>query len=411
MRWREALAAAWAGLAAHRLRAGLATLGVVFGVGAVIAMLSIGAGAERQALAMIERLGRDNLVVRALELEQEELAEARRRSPGLAERDADAIRQGLEGVIDVASKIEIEPYQILASSARSRARVFGVPASWPRLVALRVTEGRFFDALDEREHAQVAVIGPEVRRELFGHGPALGGRIKVNDVWLEVIGVLAESGGDEDRFEGVALAPTANVLLMPVTTAARKFDRDPQDSPLDEIVVRLERGRPMSAAATALGALLDRMHAGIEDYEIVVPEALLAQSRRTQRLFDLVMGSIAGISLLVGGIGIMNIMLASVMERTREIGVRRAVGARQLDIRVQFLAESFAISLLGGVAGTLLGVALARTVGAWAGWPTVVTAASVVLAFGVSIAVGIASGFYPASRAARLDPIDALRYE
>src|SRR6185295_553526 len=190
-----------------------------------------------------------------------------------------------------------------------------------------------------------------------------------------------------------------------------KFERDPLAAPLDEIALGLAPGADSGAAASALAALLSRLHGGAEDFDLVVPEALLAHSRRTQNLFNVVMGAIAGISLLVGGIGIMNIMLASVLERTREIGVRRAVGARGRDIRIQFLAEAFAISGLGGLAGVALGLAIARAVSAYAGWPTVVTLPAIVLATGVALAVGLASGFYPASRAAGLDPIDALRYE
>ncbi len=196
-----------------------------------------------------------------------------------------------------------------------------------------------------------------------------------------------------------------------MTTALRKFDRDPLKAPLDEIVVRLSPDESAVAAGRALETLLDRLHAGVDDFELVVPEALLEQSRRTQRLFNIVMGCIAGISLLVGGIGIMNIMLATVLERTREIGVRRAVGARRGDIRSQFLVESFSISVLGGLAGVGMGVAIARGVAAYADWPTVVTPLSILLSTGVSVAVGLVSGIYPAVRAARLDPIEALRYE
>jgi putative ABC transport system permease protein len=173
----------------------------------------------------------------------------------------------------------------------------------------------------------------------------------------------------------------------------------------------LKDGTPADQAAPAIRDLLDRLHGGAADYDLVVPAALFEQSRRTQRLFNAVMGAIAGISLLVGGIGIMNIMLATVLERTREIGVRRAVGARGSDIRFQFMVESFAISLLGGAVGVALGLAIARGVAAWAGWPTVVTASSILISTGVAMAVGLASGLYPASRAAALDPIDALRYE
>jgi putative ABC transport system permease protein len=212
-------------------------------------------------------------------------------------------------------------------------------------------------------------------------------------------------------FQGVNIGSTADEIYLPVTTAMRKFDRNQLEAPLDEIVVRLKAGVTPQVTAAAIDSLLDRLHAGADDYELVVPEALLEQSRRTQRLFNIVMGCIAGISLLVGGIGIMNIMLATVLERTREIGVRRAVGARRRDIRTQFIIESFAISVMGGVAGIVVGVGIARVVAAYAGWPTVVTLLSIVLSTGVSIAVGLASGIYPAVRAADLDPIDALRYE
>jgi putative ABC transport system permease protein len=309
-----------------------------------------------------------------------------------------------------APKLEIEPYKILAPGAKTEAKVFGVSSRQRELARLEVAEGRFFDAKDEAEHAQVCVIGPKARRDLFGYEPALGRRLKVNDVWLEVVGVLASAEGGAS-FQGVQIGTTAKEIYVPVTTAQRKFDRAPLKSPLDEIVVRLSPAASPREAAEAVRSLLERLHGGVDDYELVVPEALLEQSRRTQRLFNIVMGCIAGISLLVGGIGIMNIMLATVLERTREIGVRRAVGARREDIRRQFIIESFSISALGGVSGIVVGVAIARIVAAYAGWPTVVTLTSIALSTGVSVAVGLASGLYPAVRAAALDPIEALRYE
>jgi putative ABC transport system permease protein len=257
----------------------------------------------------------------------------------------------------------------------------------------------------------VAVIGAAVRSDLYGFGPALGEHLKVNDVWLEVVGVLASVGGEVDSFQGVSLGSTSTAIYVPITTALRKFDKFPLDSPLDEIVVRLEEAEQGRATARVISSLLSHLHAAADDYELVVPEALLAESQRTQRLFNLVMGAIAGISLLVGGIGIMNIMLASVLERTREIGIRRAVGARKKDIRFQFVVESFALSALGGVFGILMGVAIAQIVAASAGWPTLVRAWSIVLATGVAMAVGLASGIYPAVRASEVDPIESLRYE
>ncbi|MEM7052031.1 MAG: ABC transporter permease [Acidobacteriota bacterium] len=411
MNLREALSSAAENLAGHKLRSALTMLGMIFGVGAVIAMLSIGAGAEQQALEMIESLGLNNVLVRDAAPEGEELQEAREKSPGVSLRDVAAIEDAVPGVAEASPRVRIEPYRVLAAGGKSEALVFGVSHRHARLAGLRVSEGRFFDSRDEAHHGQVCVIGAEVRRELFGFGPAIGQDLKVNDVWFEVVGILSTGGATADSFQGVQLGEPAREIYVPVSTALRKFDQGPLDSPLSEIVVRLENGAPARRTGDLVAGLLDRLHAGAGDFELVVPEALLAQSRRTQRLFNLVMGCIAGISLLVGGIGIMNIMLATVLERTREIGVRRAVGARGRDIQFQFLTEAFAISLLGGIAGVVVGVAIARGVAAWADWETVVTLGSVLLSTGVAMAVGLASGYYPAVRAARLDPVDALRYE
>jgi putative ABC transport system permease protein len=406
----EAFRSALDNLAAHKMRSALTMLGMIFGVGAVIAMLSIGAGAELQALGMIERLGLRNVLVRSKEIKDDELKEVRRKSLGVSTRDAAAIAEAVPGVEVVAPRIRIDPYKVLSAAGKTTAAVYGVDARHAALAHLTLQEGRFLDPLDEKTHAQVCVIGPGVRRDLFGYGPALGQVLKVNDVWLEVIGVLAPSG-EEASFQGVQVGSVANEIYLPVTTAERKFDHPPLASPLDEIVVRLQAGASAAQTAGLVSDLLARLHGGAADYELVVPEALLEQSRRTQRLFNVVMGCIAGISLLVGGIGIMNIMLATVLERTREIGVRRAVGARREDIRFQFVVESFAISLIGGLAGIAVGLGIARGVALYAGWDTVVTGASILLSTGVAMAVGLASGIYPATRAAGLDPIEALRYE
>lgn len=411
MRAGDALWAALESLAEHKLRSGLTMLGIMFGVGAVISMLSIGAGAEESALALIDRMGVRNVVVRAKSFEPDELKELRKKSIGVSRRDVDAIEEAVDVAQIVAPRLEIEPYKILSAGGKTESSVFGVSRLHADLVSLPLSSGRFFDALDERDHAQVCVIGAATSRDLFGPDAAVGQHLKVNDVWLEVVGVIAADDDESSSVEGVAVASQAREIYLPFTTALRKFERDPLKSPLSEIVVRVEDDAAPGEVAAVVDGLLSRLHGGARDYEVIVPEALLAQSRETQRLFNIVMGCIAGISLLVGGIGIMNIMLASVLEQTRSIGVRRAVGARRRDIRFQFLVTSFALSLLGGIAGVVLGVGIAQVVAAYAGWPTVVTVSSILLSTGVSIAVGLVSGLYPAVRAARLDPIEALRHD
>jgi putative ABC transport system permease protein len=407
----ETLTTALANLATHKLRTALTMLGMIFGVGAVIAMLSIGAGGEKKALEAIGRLGLRNVIVKAKAVKPEDRQELRKKSLGVSLRDAEAISEAVPNVEMVLPRLEVKPYKILAPNAKTKGKVFGVSARYPRVASVALAEGRMFDAKDEAEYAQVAVIGDEVRRNLFGYGPAIGKQLKVNDVWLEVVGIFAGELPGASSSSDIAVASNAEEIWIPVSTAMRKFDRDPLDSPVDELLVQLKEGVSTREAGTLIRPLLDRLHGGADDYEIMVPEALLEQSRQTQRIFSIVMGSIAGISLLVGGIGIMNIMLASVLERTREIGIRRAIGARRADIRAQFVIESFAISLIGGMSGIIIGIVLARLVAAYAGWPTVITIGSLLLATGVSITVGLVSGIYPAARAAELDPIQALRYE
>jgi putative ABC transport system permease protein len=407
----DAFVVALESLAEHKLRTSLTMLGMMFGVGAVIAMLSIGAGAEKQALALIERLGTHNVVVRAKTFKPEELEQIRKKSLGLSQRDVDAIEEAVPGVAFAAPRIEIEPYKILAAGAKTTAAVFGVSHRHREVTSFALAEGRFLDERDETYHAQVCVIGAGVRRDLFGAEPALGRDVKINDLWCEVIGVLAPEPGAVSEVQGVAVSSTEREIYMPVTTALRKLDRDPMKSPLGEIVVRLEDNAPAAETGAVVGTLLDRLHGGARDYDIIVPEALLRHSQQTQELFNLVMGLIASISLLVGGIGIMNIMLASVLEQTREIGVRRAVGATRSDIRFQFLVTAFSLAMLGGLAGVALGLGIARGVASYASWPTVVTTWSIALSLGVSVFVGVVSGLYPAMRAARLDPIQALHAE
>jgi putative ABC transport system permease protein len=379
----------------------------MFGVAAVIAMLSMGAGAERRALALIERLGVHNVLIKSKDVPVSERVEARKKSMGLSARDVSAIKEAIPNLAMVAPKATVDVYKVIGEGYKSQAKLWGVSHRHTQASRLTLEEGRFFDEMDERAHAQVCVIGAGVRRDLFVAEKALGRFVKVNDMWLRVIGVLA---ADSLLAGAAATSEGSQDIYVPMTTLLHKFERDPLAPPLVEIIVKLDGKSSPHETAAVIAGLLKQLHGGVDDYELVVPEALLAQSRETQRIFSIVMGCIAGISLLVGGIGIMNIMLASVFEQTREIGVRRAVGALRRDIMLQFLVESFLVAGFGGALGVLVGFIISYVVARYAGWPTVITPLAILLSTGVSGAVGLFSGLYPAVRASRLDPIEALAH-
>jgi len=255
------------------------------------------------------------------------------------------------------------------------------------------------------------VIGSRVAQVLFPGQVAIGKHVKINHVWMTVVGVLKDKSLIKDEFQGITLKGEQNNIYVPLQTALKVFRFGPYESDIDEFRVQLKTEITSGTAAATLAHLMKRRHKEIDDYEMIVPEALLEQHRKTQNIFTIVMACIAGISLLVGGIGIMNIMLATVLERTREIGLRRAVGARQIDIRSQFIAETVSISATGGVVGVLFGFALSMVISAITGWPVGWTITTVLLSFFVCAVIGLASGIYPALKASKLDPIEALRHD
>jgi putative ABC transport system permease protein len=386
-------------------------LGMIFGVGAVIAMLSIGAGAERESLKVIENFGIRNIIIQAKEFKQEELKQIRTESLGLALRDLKALESVLRPKPLISAKRVVKTFQVISAKGRSDSRVLGVSSTFPAIQNLKLVQGAFFLPFDEDASNQVCVLGMTAKQKLFGFGDVLGQRIKINDQWLSVIGVLADANVEKKEFEGVKIQNPNNDIYVPITTSLKKFDRDPLDNELHEVVVQVAPRADLRDQAAAIGNLLSTMHRFVDDYSLIVPEKLLEQNQKTQGIFNIVMGAIASISLLVGGIGIMNIMLASVLERTTEIGLRRAIGARKRDIRVQFIAEALGLSLAGGLAGIALGYAISRGVSIYSGWSTIITAASIGLSFGVSSLVGLIFGIYPAVQASNLDPIECLRYE
>ncbi|RPJ82984.1 MAG: FtsX-like permease family protein [Acidobacteria bacterium] len=398
-------------LSRHKLRSFLTMLGMIFGVGAVVAMLSIGAGAERESLKIIENFGIRNIIIQAKEFKAEELRQIRTESLGLSIRDAEALQAVLKPRPLVSAKRVVKTYQVVSDTGRADSRVLGVSSTYPAIQNLQLLQGSFFFPPDERDNSQVCILGIAAKQKLFGFGNVLGKQIKVNDQWLTVIGVLADAAVEKQEFEGVKIQNPNNDIYIPITTALRKFEGDTVENELNEIIIETAPEADLSEQASTANNLMSAMHRYVDDYSIVVPEKLLEQNQRTQGIFNIVMGAIASISLLVGGIGIMNIMLASVLERTNEIGLRRALGARKGQIRVQFMTEAVAISLVGGLIGIALGYGISRLVAVYSGWSTIITLASIFLSFGVSSAIGMIFGIYPAVQASNLDPIECLRYE
>ncbi len=402
-------------LRAHKLRSLLTMLGMIFGVAAVVAMLSIGAGAQQEVMAFIEQLGVRNLIVEAREAsDNQTLQKVRQLSAGLSFKDLRVIQANLENISALSARKRFTPSKMLPRPiGGDMPVVYGVSPEYTAIGNLRMATGRFFDESEAAGAAPVAVLGEAAAATLFGADDPVGRFVKVNEQWFQVIGVAGPQLTVQSDVAGLPAQDRNNLIYVPLFSSVFRLE-DGQSARKDEIdgvYLQMRSSSDIPAAAALLRGILDVAHRGAGDFTIVSPAELLAEQRRTQRIFEMVMVAIASISLLVGGIGIMNIMLASVLERTREIGVRRAIGARQKDVVRQFLIETTIISLTGGVVGILLGVGLSQLIGVLAGWSTIVTTTSIVLAFGVSVVIGIVFGLYPAVRASRLDPVKALHYE
>jgi putative ABC transport system permease protein len=401
-------------LRAHTLRAVLTMLGMIFGVAAVVAMLSIGAGAQQQVMAFIEDLGVRNVIVQAREAQDEQTMQKwRERSPGLTFQDMRAIRANIQGIEAVSGRKRFVPSTLVPRPVGDMPVVYGVEPVYAGIARLRVVDGRALDPDDEALASPVCVVGEAVRAALFAGESPIGRHVKINEQWLRIVGVAGPQLTAQEGQDDVAADDRNNVIYTPLSTAMLRLEdaRSRNKDEIDGIYLQLSDAERSAATSRVVRGLLTESHRGAPDFTVTVPAELLAQQRRTQRVFEIVMVAIASISLLVGGIGIMNIMLASVLERTREIGIRRAVGARQREVVAQFLVEATLISGAGGLIGVVVGIALSRLVGYFAEWTTIVSVPSVVLAFSVSVAVGLVFGVYPARKAARLDPVAALHYE
>jgi putative ABC transport system permease protein len=399
---------------AQKTRSLLTALGIVFGVGSVIGMLAIGSGAKEESLRFIEQLGVRNILIDSRQVTSEqEFQQRRRSSPGLSDRDVRILRANIESMETISPRRTLHPARVLPKPSRDIPELYGVHPSYAAIHSLRLAEGKFFDEQDDASAAGVCVLGESAKVSLLGYAPAVGKFVKVNDAWLQVVGVLHEQLMAGAQSSGGTMMDINNIIYVPLNTIQYRFWDDSSNlkDELDGIELRLRADADSIEVAKVVTAVLSNTHHNVQDFTVTIPAALLAQQQRTQTIFTYVMVAIAAISLLVGGIGIMNIVLATVLERTREIGIRRSIGARRFDIVRQFLTESVLISVGGGLLGIGFGFFLAWLIARTAEWKTIVTTASVVIAFGVSVLVGVVFGIYPAVKASRINPIDALRYE
>jgi putative ABC transport system permease protein len=431
----------------NKLRASLTSLGILFGVASVIAMLAIGNGAEQEILAQMKMLGANNIVIMPI-IEQKEgkvdddagRKQTKKFSPGLSYLDAQAIKVTIPSVGATSSEVVVNSVITREGHHRS-GKVVGVDSSYFRVMNLRLAEGGGFAAPQFRAAAAVAVIGHGVKSRFFTTEDPIGNRVKVGTQWLTIVGVLEDRKISDESAKRLGIRDADMDVYVPLPTMLLRFrnrsevtqsdievaskmgnqvdSTETEDQrtekknyhQLDKVIVQVTNSSEVTAVAEVVRRMLQRRHNDVTDFEISVPELLLKQEQRTKTIFNIVLGAIASISLVVGGIGIMNIMLASILERIKEIGVRRAMGATQGEILAQFLTEAVMISVAGGVAGILLGVVFATAIERLANISTIVSPLSVALAFGVSVAVGLVFGIVPASNAAKQDPIVCLRYE
>jgi putative ABC transport system permease protein len=420
------------GVNANKLRSFLTALGIIFGVGAVIAMLAIGTGAKQAILDQMKLIGTNNIVITAvvpesgdeIRTENEEEEEKKPYSPGLSLADLASIQKTVPTVDRLSPEI-ILPVSVVRAGRQEKGRCIGVENAFFELNGLEIGQGIAFQPVHMEKGEAVCIIGTEVKKRFFSEEDPVGKLIKCGKTWLRVIGVLKKRNASEESLARLGIRDYNSDVYIPVSTALLRFRNRALITPddlgnndenkaknyhqLDRLVVRVDDSKKLRASADVIARILQRRHLQVPDVEIEVPELLLEQEQQTQETFNLVLAVIAGISLLVGGIGIMNIMLASVLERIKEIGVRRSLGATQLDIILQFLFEAVFISLIGGLIGVLLGVGAAKTIASYAEIPTIVSAWSILLSFGVAASIGLVFGLFPAQKAAKQDPIKALR--
>jgi len=438
---------------ANRARSILTALGIIFGVAAVIAMMAIGNGARQEILEQMKLVGVNNIIVSARyesnkaqssDQETDSKEVKKQYSPGLSMKDVESIRAIIPTVERVSPEVTYET-SIINGGVRLQAKLNGVTPDFFAVFNLGLQDGNMFSEQQLEEGSPVCIIGPTIKTKFFALENPIGKHIKCGNIWLKVIGVIENRMVSDKSTEDLGITDFNNNIYAPIQTVLLRFkdraqinassltggestvifsgnsimsfgssggsDDEANYHQLDKIVVQVYDSEKLNETTKVLNQMLKRRHMGVDDFQITVPELLLKQEQRTKDIFNIVLGAIAGISLLVGGIGIMNIMLASVMERIREIGVRRSVGASRNDIIFQFLAEATMISISGGLFGILLGVIMARVIMESTEILTIVSAWSIILSFGVSASVGIVFGYLPARKAADQDPVTSLRHD
>jgi len=431
----------------NKFRSILTALGIIFGVGAVIAMMAIGNGARQEILQQIKLVGVNNIVILPVHdndagqnnSEEEGKTLKKKYSPGLTLKDAENILKSIPTVNKVSPEI-IYPTLAIRNGRKLSSDLTGVSENFFRVFNQKLRQGKLFSTKQLDEGSPVCIIGPEVKAKLFPNENAIGKHVKCGNIWLRVIGVL-EGVIFNEKAKDMGLSDYNRTVFTPIKTLLLRYkDRSlvnqaalnstsmfffgrgsmvisnsegggGDENQLDKIVVQVQESSQLGSTAKVLKKMLSRRHQGVEDFEIKVPELLLKQEQKTKDIFNIVLGAIAGISLIVGGIGIMNIMLASVLERIREIGVRRAVGATKRDIVFQFLAEATFISITGGFIGIILGLAMAKIITMTTDILAIVSPWSIIISFGVAASVGIIFGWLPARKASEQDPVESLRHD
>ena len=428
------------GIIQNKLRSFLTALGIIFGVGAVIAMLGIGSGAKQSILEQLSLIGANSIVVKAkvpepgeAEEETDENAPApgeklKGYSPGLSMRDMEALRTIMPTTDKISPEI-VQEMSVIYGKTSKRARCIGITNDFFDINNLEVGQGQYFHSRHFEGGSNVCVVGSAIATRLFKGEDPLGRKIKCGQSWFKVIGILAQRRIQKSKIEELSIRDYNDDVYVPIQAFLRRIDdrqriaasdvvRGRRDRKKDQVenyhqidraVIRISEPQFVESSAELISRILKRRHNDRIDFEIDVPELLIKQQQKTQETLNFVLAVIAGISLLVGGIGIMNIMLASVLERIKEIGIRRSLGAKRSDVILQFLFEAVAISLIGGLLGVVIGVVAAKVIAASAQIPTLITAWSIIISFVVSAAIGLIFGILPAQRAANLDPITALR--